>query len=119
MCPECEIDGGHRQGCSASKKKGQFKKREVGDHVEVRVYWSKARLQGEGRWHHAIVSKVFTDGSIFIKSKWNHDSVAGEYLGPGRYRQRRFGRLDVRTPKKRKTTGKVRGSGAPGGWVWR
>lgn len=75
--------------------------RKFGDDVQVRVNWH----YGRGTWHHAKVREVLTNGKIVIQKPayWSF---------PTQYDPK-----DVRKPRVRKTTGKVRGRGAPGGWV--
>lgn len=76
-----------------------IKTRKKGEEVEVRVY-----LGASPMWRRARVLEGFGDGIV----------IASPIFAPG---PTLFARKDVRAPRKRKTTGKRRGTGAPGGWV--
>lgn len=83
--------------------------RKCGETVEIRVdhgYRHRGGVRATSWWK-ATVVRVCADGGVLIAPPTRY------WVWPVR-----FARADVRKPIVRKRTGKVRGSGAPGGWVW-
>lgn len=89
-------------------------KRKPGQLVEVRI---RGKSPANNSWHVRVIESVGDNGQIVVKESYPGDLVAREYYGHNLYRCRFYSKSDVRKPRKRVTTGKVRGRGGKGGWV--